>query len=951
MVVVGSDTSPNPLGQPGRSITESELRETAYEVLIGVCRSSTGSKPLTYIPQSNNNNNSNSSKSSLLSSSSLSLERTASALTSSAASTVKKALGMKSSSSSSKRGERKKRTVGEMMRVQMRVSEQFDSRVRRALLRIAASQLGRRIELTVLPLELLQQLRPSDFPNQQEFESFQKRNLKILEVGLLLHPHVPLDKSDTSAQRLKQIIREASEKPLDTGKNTESMQVLRNVVMALACRSFNDTSANMCHWADGFPLNLQLYRMLLEACFDIDDDTSIVEEVDEVLELIKKTWVILGINQELHNLCFSWVLFHQYVETGEIEDDLLFAASNLLAEVEKDAKTMKDLDYSKVLSSTLSMMLGWAEKRLLTYHETFSSSNIDLMQSVASLAVTSAKILVDDISTEYRKKRKEVNVARDRVDTYIRSSIRVAFAQKMEKINLNKRSSERQQDPIPVLSLLAQEVTELVLSEKDLYSPILKRWHPLALGVAVATLHSCFGNELKQFVTRVTELTPDAVQVLIAADKLEKQLVQVAVEDAVESDDGGKAIIKEMPPYEADVVIGTLVKSWIKTRIDRLKEWVDRNFQQEVWNVQANKERVGPSIIEILRIVDETVEAFFLLPIPIQPTLVSDLMIGLDRCIQHYIVKVKSGCGVESAFLPTLPGLTRCSAGSKFFKKKEKSQMPIRRTSQAGNTNADDLFGIPQLCVRINSMQRIRSGVDALEKKTITYLKNLGSMEADNNGLKTKFELSIAASFEGILQLCKSTGYKIVFQELSHVLWNGLYVGEVSTSRIEPFLEELEHYLELISTTVHESIRTRLITDVMKASFHGFLLVLLAGGPSRAFTQQDSTAIEEDFKSLSDLFWSNGDGLPSELIEKHAITVKAILPLFRTNSESLIEQFRQATIQSYGSSAKSRLPLPPTTGEWSATEPNTILRVLCHRDDEVAAKFLKRTYNLPTKLS
>ncbi|KAL9246410.1 hypothetical protein vseg_019949 [Gypsophila vaccaria] len=85
----------------------------------------------------------------------------------------------------------------------------------------------------------------------------------------------------------------------------------------------------------------------------------------------------------------------------------------------------------------------------------------------------------------------------------------------MEKINLSKRSSERQRDPIPILSLLAQEVTELVLTEKDLYSPILKRWHPLASGVAVATLHSCFGNELKQFITRVTELTPDAVQVLI----------------------------------------------------------------------------------------------------------------------------------------------------------------------------------------------------------------------------------------------------------------------------------------------------------------------------------------------------------------------------------------------------------------------------------------------------
>ena len=107
-------------------------------------------------------------------------------------------------------------------------------------------------------------------------------------------------------------------------------------------------------------------------------------------------------------------------------------------------------------------------------------------------------------------------------------------------------------------------------------------WHPLAAGLAVATLHACYGNELKQFISGITELTPDAVQVLRAADQLEKDLVQIAVEDSVESEDGGKAIIREMPPYEAEGAIANLVKIWIKTRIDRLKEWVDRNLQQEV---------------------------------------------------------------------------------------------------------------------------------------------------------------------------------------------------------------------------------------------------------------------------------------------------------------------------------------------------------------------------------
>lgn len=152
----------------------------------------------------------------------------------------------------------------------------------------------------------------------------------------------------------------------------------------------------------------------------------------------------------------------------------------------------------------------------------------------------------------------------------------------MEKADSSRRASKNQPNALPLLAILAKDVGTLALKEKRVFSPILKRWHPLSAGVAVATLHVCYGNELKQFISGITELTPDAVQVLRAADKLEKDLVQIAVEDSVESDDGGKAIIREMPPYEAEAAIANMVKSWIKTRLDRLKEWIDRTLQQEV---------------------------------------------------------------------------------------------------------------------------------------------------------------------------------------------------------------------------------------------------------------------------------------------------------------------------------------------------------------------------------
>lgn len=206
------------------------------------------------------------------------------------------------------------------------------------------------------------------------------------------------------------------------------MQTFRSAVISLACRSCDGSVSEICHWADGSPLNLWIYQTLLEACFDIHAETNVIEEVDEVLELIKKTWVMLGINEMLHNICFLWVLFHRYVVTGQVENDLLFASSNLLEEVGKDTGGSKDPFYSKALRNTSSLILNWAEKKLLAYHDTFHNGNIKSMESVVSLAVLSAKIL-EDISHESNWKKKDADVDYTKVDNYIRSSLRAVFAQ------------------------------------------------------------------------------------------------------------------------------------------------------------------------------------------------------------------------------------------------------------------------------------------------------------------------------------------------------------------------------------------------------------------------------------------------------------------------------------------------------------------------------------------
>lgn len=129
---------------------------------------------------------------------------------------------------------------------------------------------------------------------------------------------------------------------------------------------------------------------------------------------------------------------------------------------------------------------------------------------------------------------------------------------------------------------LAKETEDLALKERESFSPILKRWHITAAGVAAVTLHNCYGAVLKQYLNGVSTLTSETVEILQRAGKLEKVLLQMVVEDSAECEDGGKAIVREMVPYEVDSIIMNLLKRWINERLKAGKECVNRAKESEV---------------------------------------------------------------------------------------------------------------------------------------------------------------------------------------------------------------------------------------------------------------------------------------------------------------------------------------------------------------------------------
>lgn len=130
----------DPFGELCVDLSPSELRETAYEILVGACRSSGSGRRLTFVSSSNSRERS----------------QQQSLTQKSAASKIKNGLGLKpkkmnvvgvcgAGGEEDESGDPYRKrgggfTLGELMRVQMRISEQTDSRVRRGYLRVAAGQ-------------------------------------------------------------------------------------------------------------------------------------------------------------------------------------------------------------------------------------------------------------------------------------------------------------------------------------------------------------------------------------------------------------------------------------------------------------------------------------------------------------------------------------------------------------------------------------------------------------------------------------------------------------------------------------------------------------------------------------------------------------------------------------------------------------------------------------------
>jgi hypothetical protein len=302
-----------------------------------------------------------------------------------------------------------------------------------------------------------------------------------------------------------------------------------------------------------------------------------------------------------------------------------------------------------------------------------------------------------------------------------------------------------------------------------------------------------------------------------------------------------------------------------------------------------------------------------------------------------------------------------------------------------------DELTIPKLCIILNTLCYIQKQISATEvgiRKSLTLVEASLNKRSEIETDEAEVENSLTHS-EAVDELFATTydslrdtnancitktrdliGARAIFWDLRDMFLIQLYNGTVEGARLERILPHIDSVLDTVCSLSYEDSRDMVVLSICRSALEAYVRVLLDGGPTRAFSDSDITLMEEDLSILKEFFIADGEGLPRSLVEQEAKQAKEILDLYSLEVNifcslancKLSSFLRNYEIpKCYGlcplwqsdmliqmlMTASELINMGVSSEQRRLEDAQTLVRVLCHKKDRNASKFLKRQYELP----
>ncbi|XP_074317749.1 protein unc-13 homolog [Silene latifolia] len=839
-----------------------------------------------------------------------------------------------------------------IIRMQMEISEAMDICIRQKLIRCTSRTLNGQADILQIVLGLLNSISRSDFQNEKTYIYWKNKQANILEELCCLDPSAA---EYSTVKHSIGMIRNARE--WDTMSPSERAGILISVRDA-ASRVYQKPGSS-------YHFKVRLYEKLLSSIFDILDEEQILLEADEILKLIKFTWSTLGVTQIIHDALYSWVLFKQFVQTDV--DFLLEKTTHQLQKV-LTAESLKER--AQFLSCTIewrgsSLQLNlapavllfvriWCDGKLQDYHKHFSQKP-SKFKGLLTFAMTTAVLELNKHGQLCKSDHSIKNASR-RIKMYVKGSAQKAYTRVLDCLDL-KSSLDTTQS----LALLANAVNLIAETELTVFCPVLHKWCAKAGMISATLLHQFFAEKLTPFVQGLSSLSQDARVVLASAHVLDRQLTRL-YSFACEGNGLQLPLDSDLDHYQIGEVSGSLILDWVISQHEYILDWIGRAFELEEWEPLSSQQKHAVSVVEVFRMIEETIDQFFGLKLPVNITHLQALLSVVIHSLDAYLTKVVSQLVENIHLYPPTPSLTRYEESLVPVPRKKANEAKILDESTSDCLRK---LTISKLCIRLNTLQYLKNQISELEDgmrkswrlvRPSVKRKWFNIVEEAAEVLERTMSMSeesvdelFATTFDGIrnnvacavTKIINFIGTKAVFWDLREGFLFRLYRGGVEKTRMDTVLPNVDSALNQICGSIDEVTRDSVVLSIFRTLLEGYIWVLLDGGPSRAFSDMDVTLMEEDLGSLKDFFVADGEGLPRSTVERESKFAHQILSLFCLQTSTIIQMLMAA------SENIATTPQLHIDGYRSLDDADTYIRVLCHKKDREASKFLKKHYQLP----
>ncbi|KAF2575971.1 hypothetical protein F2Q70_00003451 [Brassica cretica] len=837
------------------------------------------------------------------------------------------------------------------------ISSKMDTCIRRNLVQLAQLRTGEQIDLPQLALGLLVGIFKSDFPNEKLYIKWKTRQANLLEEALCFSRGLEKNERATLRKCLA-TIRESKEWDvvMSSSLRIDVLSSIRHVASKLSslpgrCGIEEETY----YWTAIYHLNIRLYEKLLFGVFDVLDEGQLIEDASSMLFHMKSIWSTLGITENLHNAIYGWVLFQQFVSTGE--PSLLGSAIQELQKVTEEGNPKEDLYLSRLVCSRQTIgadihlsvskaiftsASAWCDDKLQDYHLHFGKKPRDFGMLV-SLASTVGLPPADCMRTELIKLDTLSDDVGDKIQSYVQNSIKGACARAAHFAYV-KSHGERTH----ALALLANELSVIAKAEINEFVPVFSKWLPECMMISAMLLHRFYGERLTPFLEGVSSLSGDVRKVVPAAYMLEEALTQLY--NCHSKSKLHKPYLHKLKNYEIEKAVKPVMLDWLISQHDHILQWTRRAFEIEEWEPVSVHQRHAPSIVEIFRIIEETVSQLFGLHLPVDITHLQALLSIIYHSLDTYLQRIYDQLVDKKLLYPAAPPLTRFTEG--VMPAMKRKSLEFAEPDNKMVTKLDELT-IPKLCIRLNTLCYIQKQISATEdgiRKSLTLVRssldkrsNIETDEAEEENSLTHSEAVdelFATTYDSLREtnancITKTRdliGARVIFWDLRDMFLVQLYNGTVEGARLERLLPHIDTVLDNVCSLSYEDSRDMVVLSICRSALEAYVRVLLDGGPTRAFSDSDIPLMEEDLSILKEFFIADGEGLPRSLVEQEAKQAKEILDLY-----SLEMLMTASELIDMGVSSEQR----------RLEDAQTLVRVLCHKKDRTASKFLKRQYEFP----